>query len=243
LPVTLIGMEMQPVARTALSDAVFGQLADAILTGSIAAGDSLPAERELAESFAVNRHAVREALKRLQQANLVQIVQGGNTRVLDWRSNAGLDVLVQLTRTGVLPAAAVLHDVFVMRMTVGADAARQCAERASAADLERVMAAADAYPAQPDHVDDLVKADLAFWDAVIDGSGNIAYRLALNTLVAGLAEIDVAEITGLVTEYADRSSHLALAETIAMRRGAHAYAQATSLLSRIVVLLEMKQEG
>jgi GntR family transcriptional repressor for pyruvate dehydrogenase complex len=236
-------MDMQPVSRTAVSDAVFGQLADAILTGAVAPGDALPAERELSESFGVNRHAVREALKRLQQANLVQIAQGDKTRVLDWRSNAGLDVLVQLTRTGVLPAAAVLHDVFVMRMTVGADAARQCAERASEAELERVMAAADAYPERPGDVDELVKADLAFWDAVIDGSGNIAYRLALNTLVAGLAEIDVARITGLVTEYADRSSHLALAETIAKRRGAHAYAQATSLLSRIVALLEPTASG
>ena len=89
-----------PVQRRSVSDEVFAELRDAILTGRFQPGDTLPPERELAASFAVNRHAVREALKRLQEAGFVQIVHGGATTVLDVRSSAGLDLLAHLARSG-----------------------------------------------------------------------------------------------------------------------------------------------
>src|SRR6478736_1322894 len=89
-----------PVQRRSVSDEVFAELRDSILTGRFKPGDSLPPERELAVSFAVNRHAVREALKRLQEAGFVQVVHGGATTVRDVRSTAGLDVLAHLARSG-----------------------------------------------------------------------------------------------------------------------------------------------
>ena len=71
-----------------------------------------------------SRHAVREALKRLQQAGLVSISQGGATRVRDWRHHGGLELLLE----GELPEA--LHApraAMEMRACIGADAARRCA--------------------------------------------------------------------------------------------------------------------
>ena len=44
---------------------------------------------ELCDAFAVNRGAVREALKRLEQIRLVSMHQGGRTRARDWREAAG----------------------------------------------------------------------------------------------------------------------------------------------------------
>src|SRR6476469_10942635 len=82
-----------PVPRRSVSDEVFAELRDAVLTGRFQPGESLPPERELAASFAVNRHAVREALQRLQVAGFVRVVHGGGTTVLDVRSSAGLDLL------------------------------------------------------------------------------------------------------------------------------------------------------
>src|SRR4051794_27538644 len=58
--------EFTPVARQSVSDTVLVQLREAILGGAYEPGDQLPPERELALAFAVNRHAVREAVKRLQ---------------------------------------------------------------------------------------------------------------------------------------------------------------------------------
>ena len=63
-----------PVIRRTVSDEVFAELRDAVLTGRFAPGDALPPERELAVSFAVDVHAVRAALQRLQEAGFVRVV-------------------------------------------------------------------------------------------------------------------------------------------------------------------------
>ena len=230
-------MEIAPVAKTAVSDAVFAHLVHEVLSGRLAVDEALPSERELALAFAVNRHAVREALKRLQQARLIRISHGDKTRVENWRETAGLDVLSTLAATGAVPAVQIARDIMVMRRSVAADAARLCAHTASDEQLVGIAAAAAAYP--PAQTDQSVAADLMFWSAVIDGSGNLAYRLALNTLVAAFADIGfelIAEL-GTAAELADRDAHIALAERLAARDGEGAHRLADELLGRVVQIL------
>src|SRR5689334_6534180 len=112
-----------------VSDTVHAQLRDQILSGELAPGDAVPSERELAEQLSVNRHAVREAVNRLQQARLVQVSQGGATRVRDWRADAGLDVLIDLAREKQL-GPQLARAIVEMRASIGTDAARLCAARA-----------------------------------------------------------------------------------------------------------------
>src|SRR3954462_9385936 len=87
------------LARLA-SSAVHTRLREQIMSGELSPGDPIPSERTLSDELGVNRHAVREALKRLQQAGLVRIAQGGATRVLDWRTTAGLEVMLDLVEHG-----------------------------------------------------------------------------------------------------------------------------------------------
>ena len=96
-----LNVKALPRAGT-ISEALFARLVEEILTGRWPAERPAPSERELAVALQVNRHSVREALKRLQQAGLVQISQGGSTLVLDWRTNAGLDMLAALDRKSVV---------------------------------------------------------------------------------------------------------------------------------------------
>ena len=79
-----------------VSERVHEHLRRDILEGRLAPGAAVPSERVLAADLQANRHAVREALKRLEQAGLVRISQGGPTRVLDWRDSGGLEVLLDL---------------------------------------------------------------------------------------------------------------------------------------------------
>ena len=227
-------MDIQPIARAAVSDTVYGQLVNEILTGRLAAGENMPSERELALAFQVNRHAIREALKRVQQAGLIRISHGGKTRVLDWRSSVGLEALSALVAAGVVPANSILADVAVMRRTIGADAARLCALNASDEQLRAVTEAARDYPDAGGE-----GADLQFWTAVVNGSGNLAYRLALNTLVTAIDDIGASMVAELsAAELGDRDAHVALAETIADRNADDAYLQAHGMLSHIVTALE-----
>ncbi|MEU6560071.1 FadR/GntR family transcriptional regulator [Nocardia nova] len=232
-------MEFTAVSRTAVSDTVFGQLVEAILGGTIAPGEALPSERDLAETFQVNRHAVREALRRVQQGGLVRITQGGKTRVLDWRANAGLEVLSSLASAGALPPQRLLRDIAVMRRSVAADAARLCALTADAEQIAAIEQAARAYPDATADLTELTAADLAFWYAVIDGSGNVAYRLAMNTLVHGYFDIGMPVIAelGLNKEYVDADVHRELARRIAARDADGAYALAHEFLGRFAAAL------
>lgn len=234
-------MDIAPVSRAAVSDAVFAHLVDEILSGRVAVDEALPSERELALAFAVNRHAIREALKKLQQARLVRISHGGKTRVQDWRETAGLDVLSTLAATGAVPALKVARDIMVMRRTVAADAARLCAANASDGQLAAVADAASAYPAEL--TDQTFAADLAFWTAIIDGSDNLAYRLALNTLVGAFADIGFESIAhlGMAAELADRDAHITLAERLVARDADAAHRMADDLLGRVVETLSTQK--
>jgi len=131
------------VHREALSDSVYRQLSDKILQGELPPGDALPAERELSEVLGVNRGAVREAIKRLQQAGLVAVRQGGNSVVLDFQTEGGLELLPNLLvhKDGRLNAT-VVRSIMAMRSTLAPDIAAAAAakRRAGVADqLDAVL--------------------------------------------------------------------------------------------------------
>ncbi len=179
-----------------ISDRVHASLRADILAGTLAPGEPVPSERRLAEDLGVNRHAVREALKRLEQAGLVTISQGGATRVRDWRDSGGLEILLDL-QSGTEPPADLARSVLELRASVGVDAARRCAERADDATLRAIAEMAERAAAaigQDDLAVDVGYAEL--WRAVVLGSGNLAYRLALNSLMAALAAYP--EVAGVV---------------------------------------------
>lgn len=85
-------------ARTSLAATVFEQLAVAILGGKISG--TLPPERELAERFGVSRMLVRQGVHRLAEAGLVQVRQGGATRVLDPSECGDLRIIELFYRFG-----------------------------------------------------------------------------------------------------------------------------------------------
>ena len=68
-------------ARRRLHEDVAEQLRDAILDGRFSAGGKLPAERDLAAEFRVNRTSIREAIKVLEGLGLVTVRQGDGATV------------------------------------------------------------------------------------------------------------------------------------------------------------------
>jgi GntR family transcriptional regulator, transcriptional repressor for pyruvate dehydrogenase complex len=202
-------------ARMPVSEAVFVQLCREILGGRLQPGDSLRSERALADAFGVSRHAVREAVKRLQQAGLVEVSQGGATCVLDWRVDGGLDLLPRLSLRARGPVdPKVLRSALEMRISIGADAARLCARRAVPPlpdELFRVVSEME----RTDNVETLVDLDTEFWGLVVDGADNIAYRLAFNSLMRAL-EIHRRPAMALITaELLDPAARRSVATAIA----------------------------
>ena len=172
----------QTVNKRSISDEVYDQLCSRIVSQELKAGEELPSERLLSEMLGVSRNAVREAIKRLQQARLVDVKHGGMTTVLDYRSEAGADLLPSLlfdrhSQIQVDVARSIVRMRQVLSPEIAADAATQ--GRAETADglghVVELMRAAT----EPEQFQRLA---FQFWEILVEGSGNIAYRLAFNSL-------------------------------------------------------------
>ncbi|HEX3728515.1 MAG TPA: GntR family transcriptional regulator [Opitutaceae bacterium] len=175
---------MHAIRTRSLSEQVFEQLAAEIITGRYAPGTYLPAERALTGVFDVNRHVVREALKRLEQVGLVKVAQGGGTRVLDFKRQAGLDLLALMSehsRVGE-DVAIIWRSVLEMRASIAADLVRLCALRGSAETKRELVELAQKMKEATTDAE-LFALDIRFWETMADGAANMAYRLALNTMV------------------------------------------------------------
>jgi DNA-binding FadR family transcriptional regulator len=162
---------------------VYEQLRDAILTGEVRAGEVLPGERRLCEMLDVNRGAVREALKRLEQDQLVSIQQGESTRVLDFRDSARLDLLSQLmvSPEGVVNSRVTLA-VGELRCAITPDIARLAALRLGPQMRVQIMAALadlEAAAGRPSVFQIQVEA---FLSVLVHASQNVAYQLVNNTM-------------------------------------------------------------
>lgn len=73
---------LQAVSRTKLHEQIVNQVQALIEKGGLKHGDQLPPERELASIFKVSRHTVREALRILEQKNILISRPGSGTFII-----------------------------------------------------------------------------------------------------------------------------------------------------------------
>jgi GntR family transcriptional repressor for pyruvate dehydrogenase complex len=176
-------MALKPVARRLVPDEVFDQILSEVVDGGLAAGESLPSERRLAEVLGVSRPAVREALQRMAQARLVDVRHGGATTVREFRRSAGLDLLPRLlVRDGELDVA-VARSILEARLAIAPEVAALAAERGDQALHDSLDEAISSLEADDDPVA-RQRAALTFWDHVVDGADSVVFRLMFNSLRA-----------------------------------------------------------
>jgi DNA-binding FadR family transcriptional regulator len=176
-------MVLQPVNRRSVPEDVFEQIVAEVLNGGMQPGEALPSERRLAEVLGVSRPAIREAIKRLTEAGLVEVRQGDATTVRDFRRHAGLDLLPRLLiRAGEVDAT-VVRSILETRLHNGPKIAELAALRRRPDLADILDASIEVLAAEGDPVTRQRHA-LTFWDHVVDGADSIAFRLMYNTLRA-----------------------------------------------------------
>jgi GntR family transcriptional repressor for pyruvate dehydrogenase complex len=229
--------ELARVVRTSVADAVHDQLRQAILRGDQPAGSLLPSERELAASAGVNRQAVREAVQRLRQVGLVEVLQGEGARVLDWRRSGTVGLLLDdaVRPDGTLDPELVLS-LLQLRLVVLVDAARLAARRRTpdhARELARMLTEMRAEgpdtPASP---------RFDFWGQVVAAADNVAYRLAFNAQLAVARRLPAEALAALSAGARLLDHYEALATAIAAGDDERAALAADAILSPVVGLLE-----
>ncbi|PXX11247.1 FadR/GntR family transcriptional regulator [Mycolicibacterium moriokaense] len=206
-------MALQPVNRRSVPEDVFEQIVAEVLSGEMQPGESLPSERRLAEVLGVSRPAVREALKRLSEAGLVEVRQGDATTVRDFRRHAGLDLLPRLlVRSGELDYS-VVRSILETRLHNGPKIAELAARRRRPELATLLDGALQALADEDDPVERQRNA-LTFWDHIVDGADSIAFRLMYNSLRATYEPALEALATVMADEVGRPSAYRELAGAI-----------------------------
>ncbi|MGH7771187.1 MAG: FadR/GntR family transcriptional regulator, partial [Candidatus Binatia bacterium] len=157
------------------------QIHDLIREGKFKAGDQLPSERELAETFRVSRTSVREALRALETQGLVVSRTGAGNFVAE----LPVESLIGPLATLLIEEKDALADVFEMRKLIEPHIASLAAERATKRDIERMKKILEKQRNQVTQGSTGVEADAEFHLAI----GQATQNQALQKLVSGLMEI------------------------------------------------------
>jgi GntR family transcriptional regulator, transcriptional repressor for pyruvate dehydrogenase complex len=166
-----------------LVEGVCQQLAELMQGGDSEEERWLPGERSLAEKLGVSRTVVREATKRLEQQGRLEIQHGNGIKVVDRLHRPLNDSLALL----IPDIAERLQQLNEARLSIEPDAAALAAQRGTREQvrtLRRIQTHLEKAPDNPA----AIEADLAFHHAIADASGNLIYRLILDSL----AEIGIA---------------------------------------------------
>ena len=191
----------------------------------------LPSERELARLHGINRQPVREALARLRQQRLVEVVHGEGTRVRDWKADSHLSVLVDaaVTPDG-QPNLPVAGALLRLRAVTLIEAARLAAERHTEDDVVALRAAATGRHIGGDGVPHL-------WAAVVEASKCLACRLLHNTMERTAARLPD-DLVHAVADGDGSDDAQALVTAIEARDGRAAADAAQRILAPAVVMVE-----
>jgi len=161
------------------------RLRRAILGGEHPVGTQLPPERALSERFGGSRLTLRSAIARLQTEGLLRSQQGAGTRVLDYRTSAGVDLLGDLLglslAQGTLPAD-LLADLMELRRMLAVEVLGLAAERGKPEELEALRAHLMAQRELLHDAEAYVASDLEFARLVVRAGHNMALELLSNSL-------------------------------------------------------------
>lgn len=165
-----------------LADPVIWDLCQAIVSGRISQGESMPGEPELSAMYGVSRTVVREVVQSLQKRGLVQVKQGQKTSVLSDNEWNLLDPLVLDAMVQNDDNLSILDDLIEVRVVLEEQMAARAARDGTLQDFERlrqVLAAMNAALGSPAEYWAL---DTQFHDTFMVASGNKLARSVVRAI-------------------------------------------------------------
>ncbi|MGH6656595.1 MAG: FadR/GntR family transcriptional regulator [Actinocrinis sp.] len=207
--------ELAGMRRGSLVDEIIERLRDQITSGTWPVGQRIPPESELIERLQVGRGTLREAVKALSHAGLLEVRQGDGTYVKT-RSELSGAFRRQIARSSD-------KHVQEVRRALEAQAALLAANRRTEADLaaceaalaerdEAAHAAGTFDPADLSWVDSWVRADIRFHQCVVAA----AHNPMLLELYLEMADALASVLTRVASE-ASQDAHMELRHHVLLR--------------------------
>lgn len=164
--------------RTSVVEYVISSLTEEIVRGELKPGDRIPTESELVETLGVSRNPVREAVKILCYAGVLEIRRADGTYVCREFSGKVLNPVLY----GVLLSRQDATELRELQLMLETGLACQAAEKRSGPALkvleERYEALRTAFQEERPDAENVDAACQAFWDAVGEaGQNRMASRI------------------------------------------------------------------
>ena len=163
------------LSRSRLFERIASIIMKRIIRGEIPVGERLPTERNLALDFQVNRSTVREALKKLESFQIIEIRHGDGVYVKDYLESPNLELIDALFYMDKVLDTDILATLLQVRRILVPEMASIAALNRSEKHLEHLEEAVFRNSEIP-----ILDRDLKVHRIIALASGNILYLVLLN---------------------------------------------------------------
>jgi GntR family transcriptional regulator, transcriptional repressor for pyruvate dehydrogenase complex len=164
---------------SSVTDDAIEKIGELIASGEWGPGTRLPREADLALQLGLSRNSLREAVRALSLARVLEVRQGDGTYVSSLEPGELLEPTTFATQ--LLHGRTVL-ELFEVRRMLEPEAAAMAALRADDETKEDLRRELDRMGAAGDHVEEFVEADAAFHEVLGRAPGNAVLRSLLRSL-------------------------------------------------------------
>ncbi len=165
---------LKKISKNTVAAQVINQLTELIRGGSLKPGDKLPSERLMAEELGVSRPPLRESLRALEYAGVIETRYGDGIYVKSGDfPNAAAPLIFRLLNQYSL------EEMVEMRKIIETSAVRLAAERATEDDLESIREIQNRTQDCLGDMDKFIECDFAFHSAIAESTRN---SLLFNTV-------------------------------------------------------------
>lgn len=157
---------IQKASRMSLAEQVAAQMENLIEQEHWKTGEKIPPEKELMEKFDVSRNTLREAIRALVHAGLLETKQGSGTIVHN-KSALGAALERHVKKATML-------ETLEVRLALEKQAAQLAAERRTNKDLEKMKASLEScqQASLDGDTEKFISSDIEFHQAVVQSSRN-----------------------------------------------------------------------
>ncbi|MBZ4645963.1 MAG: transcriptional regulator, GntR family [Clostridia bacterium] len=182
-------MGIKPIKRTNVSNKVFEQLRDQIITGEWKPGIKIPSENELAQQLNVSRITVRQALQKLTTLGLLETRPGEGSYVKELSPGIYMNSLIPLVFLG----DAATMEVLEFRQVIEVETAGLAAVKATKEDidkLEKILEKMHEYKNDPE---EFAAEDLNFHKTLAEITKN-SLIIQVNYIIKDILSISMKDI-------------------------------------------------
>jgi GntR family transcriptional repressor for pyruvate dehydrogenase complex len=226
------------VIKKTVADQVIDQIKALLLGGDLRPGSRLPPERQLAEMLGVSRPSLREALRALEYAGVLETRVGEGVFVSD-----GSGMLPSNIQMSHLLRQYALEEMIEVRKVLETAGIRRAVARASEEDIAAVEKAHEDSRALLANREGFAASDYAFHQAIVDASGNSIFAAMLQTMRRMMSEFNMELLATVKGRKAVIRHHGAILDALSRRDAAQAAELLEKHLDNVVRSMRARASG